>query len=543
VEIKGSGFPVVPGQAKNPDVYLLQPGTTDVSMGFLVPAHPDRDGAFSQWAGLHEHGCEAALLDSQAEQPTGYLAIAAAPQHLTPGPGLQPGERIPNIIAVAHYTYTTTTPPPPPVMLISPSSGPCDGTVEVRGSGFEPGSQIPLDLAGAHSDVAIARLAVATAGSDGEFDVEVTFGPLGCEEAAQDTQLDDPGEPKNLGIFAGYDPARLFVLAQAEYHYTTTSPSVARVLPPAGDGSAVAQPQPTIVLSPASGPCDAVLEVAGRGFPARIGLVLYLLEPGSVDISASALNGAEAGPDGAFSQWVGLRNGGCDAAALDSQTERPPGHLLIAAAAAAPGGAVAAGDRIDGIIAGAQYTYTTTAPHVSTEALSISPASGPCDGAVTVTGSGFQPGMGVLLKLAGPGDVTVATLTSALPDADGRFAADFTLGEAGCRAAQGDVIAGDPAHPQLMIWADRAVAPSTPTPLAAYPTPEPVAISTILASVRYAYTTAQVGGGMPPQALPATGSGPGGRSMSPVWLPLAAALGGLGLTLVVASLYRRRRQG
>ena len=167
VEVTGSGFPVTPVQAKNPDVYLLQPGTTDVSMGFLVPAHPDRDGAFRQWAGLREHGCEAATLDSQAEQPTGYLAIAAAPQRLAPGPGLQPGDHIPNITAVAYYRYTTTTPPPPPVMVVSPSSGPCDGTVEVRGSGFEPGGQIPLDLAGAHSDVAITRLAVATAGSDG----------------------------------------------------------------------------------------------------------------------------------------------------------------------------------------------------------------------------------------------------------------------------------------------------------------------------------------------------------------------------------------
>ena len=53
----------------------------------------------------------------------------------------------------------------------------------------------------------------------GQFDVEVTFGPLGCEEAARDTQLDDPGEPKNLGIFAGYDPSSLlFVLTRAEYH-------------------------------------------------------------------------------------------------------------------------------------------------------------------------------------------------------------------------------------------------------------------------------------------------------------------------------------
>jgi hypothetical protein len=148
-------------------------------------------------------------------------------------------------------------------MVISPSSGPCDATVEVRGSGFEPGSQIPLDLGGAHSDVAIARLAVATAGPDGEFGVELTLGPLGCEEAARDTQLDDPGEPKNLAIFASYDPARLFVLAQAEYHYTTTAVS----------------PQPHALPSTGTGPSDPSLPLAWlalAGPLAGVGLVLVV---------------------------------------------------------------------------------------------------------------------------------------------------------------------------------------------------------------------------------------------------------------------------
>jgi hypothetical protein len=251
------------------------------------------------------------------------------------------------------------------------------------------------------------------------------------------------------------------------------------------------------------------------------------------------LNAADVDRNGAFSQWVGLQHGGCDAAAVDSQAERPAGHLLIAAVSGR-GAALGPGARIDGIIAVAQYTYTTAAPHVFTETLSILPTGGPCDGTVEVTGRGFEPGTEVVLKLAGPGDVTLGTLTSALPDADGRFLADFALGEEGCRAAQGDVIAGNPARPQLTIWAERAVAPSTPVPLPGYPTPMPVRIDTSLAGVTYAYTTTEVGGRTPPQALPATGSGPGEPSAPVAWVPLIGAVATLGVILVAASLFRRR---
>jgi len=128
---------------------------------------------------------------------------------------------------------------PQPTLVLSPSSGPCDATVDVVGTGFQPGAYIPIDLGAPHSNVTMARLALATPGPDGEFNVQVAFGSLGCEAAARDAELDYPGEPADLVIFAGYDPTRLFVMAQAAYHYTTTTPSVARVLPPAGDGSGV----------------------------------------------------------------------------------------------------------------------------------------------------------------------------------------------------------------------------------------------------------------------------------------------------------------
>jgi hypothetical protein len=148
-------------------------------------------------------------------------------------------------------------------MTIYPSSGPCDATVEVTGTGFVPGNEIPLDLAGAHSDVSVGRLAVAIAGPDGEFSVRVTFGALGCEVAARDTQVGHPGEPKDLGIFAGYDPARESILTRAVYRYTTTAPSIARALPATGDGSAASGRSGPTAVSARPAAVGAVLLVAG----------------------------------------------------------------------------------------------------------------------------------------------------------------------------------------------------------------------------------------------------------------------------------------
>ena len=313
---------------------------------------------------------------------------------------------------------------------------------------------------------------------------------------------------------------------------------VSPVAPPAAE----AQPQPTIVLSPSSGPCDAVVEVAGGGFPTSAELVLYLVQPGGADVSAGALNAARVDRDGTFGQWVGLQHGGCDAAALDSQSEQPAGYLTIAAAEGGP--AVQPGERVPDIMAVAQYAYTTKVAHVSTEALTISPASGPCDGTVEVAGTGFEPGAEVLLKFAGPGfDDSLGTLGSAVPDAAGRFVAQFTLGNPGCRAAQADILTRDQARaqPQITIWAERAVPPPTPVPLAGYPTPEPVVISTFLARADYAYTTTEVAGDVLPRALPATGSGPEGRSTPPAWLAFAGGFAGTALILVLGFLCRSRR--
>jgi hypothetical protein len=157
---------------------------------------------------------------------------------------------------------------PQPTLVISPASGPCDATVEVKGSGFVPGNEIPLDLAGAHSGVSVGRLAVASAGPDGEFSVRVTFGPLGCEVAARDTEVGHPGEPKDLGVFAGYDPARESILTRAVYRYTTTAPSIARALPATGDGSAALRGSRLTAVSAALagvGASASALPQAGQG--------------------------------------------------------------------------------------------------------------------------------------------------------------------------------------------------------------------------------------------------------------------------------------
>lgn len=99
---------------------------------------------------------------------------------------MKPGERIPNIIAVAQYRYTTTTRPPPPVMAISPSSGPCDGTVEITGRDFPAGTAIRLDVGVPKGDGTMGTLATLVTASSGRFAVTVNLGALGCRAATLD---------------------------------------------------------------------------------------------------------------------------------------------------------------------------------------------------------------------------------------------------------------------------------------------------------------------------------------------------------------------
>jgi hypothetical protein len=408
-----------------------------------------------------------------------------------------------------------------PTMVISPSSGPCDAEIQVTGSGFPmPSGPYPFVtvylLQPGIPDVNmhfLTRIYVYEDGTLGWW-----TGPLGgCQAAALDSQAEQPTGRLVVAVMSGdtaLDPGARIpdIMATAQYAYTTTAPP----------------PQPTMALSPSSGPCDALLEVVGRGFPPPPGpMGFYLLQPGTTDVNMDTLGGTSLGSDGAAMQWVPLRDHGCEAAALDSQSERATGDLVIAAAPTE--GPVASGERIQNIIAVAHYSYTTTTPPPP-PVMVVSPSSGPCDGTLEVTGNGFQPDQAVSLGWAYPSsEAPVGILASVSPDAEGTFVAQLTLGKTGCDAARTYPSTRDPLPPRLRIDAQAVGTPQQ--------------VGSHLAFVVYTFTTTEVGGGMPPQALPSTGSGPGQTSARPTWLAMTAVLAGVGLVLVAASVYRRRQHG
>jgi hypothetical protein len=498
VEVKGSGFPLPASPMESLGLYLLEPGTADLSMGVLNPASVQRDGTFSEWAPLWKRGCEAAALDGKAEQPTGNLFIAARSGETPVGPG----ERIPNIIAVARYAYTTTTPHVPTESLsVSPESGPCDAMVDVRGEGFEPGTEIPLDLARPNSDDVMGRLAVATADSDGKFSARVSLGHLGCEAAALYDRFASPGSPREIEIYAGFRQDVLFVAARARYTYTTTQP---------------APPQPTLVLTPASGPCDARVEVTGQDFPPSETIELGVGQIGGQAVEGR-LDAVRSDADGqlSFSTLLGFL--GCGMAGVTK--ERTGGdQLWLLGYVLEPGPSAGPTARI---LARAPYTFTTTESTLPIAVLTLSPSSGPCDATVQATGTLFEPGSDVTLRVARPdSEGYMGTLGQVRADTNGGFVTRFSLGALGCEAA---------------ALHARVTGPGEPNEF-------PVCGAAYQASRCAVYTSTTTAVSPEPHALPSTGSGPGGRSMSPVWLALAAALASVGLTLVVASLYQRRQR-
>ena len=202
-------------------LYLVQPGTADVSMATLGQAEFSLNVRFFVEARLWEQrGCEAATLDSQLERPTGHLTLAIAEGE----PVVEPGERIPNIISVAEYAYTTTTPPPRPTMVLSPSSGPCDATLQITGHDFPADTAIRLDMGRPKSDQTMGQIASLTTDPVGQFVVTVSLGALGCQAATLDDhyssqlwisadlveRLVEPGQ--------GIPP----ILTRTPYAYTTT---------------------------------------------------------------------------------------------------------------------------------------------------------------------------------------------------------------------------------------------------------------------------------------------------------------------------------
>jgi len=305
--------------------------------------------------------------------------------------------------------------------------------------------------------------------------------------------------------------------------------AAAVVLPAAGP--AAAQPQPTMVIVPSSGPCDGTVEVSGSlslDESEFLFLRLYLVQPGTADISMDILNDGMAHVYGKFGDSAPLWRRGCEAAALDSQSQQPRGHLSLALSvkggAMQPG--VQPGESIPNIIAVAEYAYTTTAPQPR-PTMVLSPASGACDATVQVTGSAFQPGQEVSLGLKPPGfDEPLGTLASTVADARGEFVVPITLGDLGCRAAQICIRSRDATQPQLGIVADSI--------------PPPQQIGASLATVLYTFTTTEVGGIPLPRSLPATGTGPAGGAAPAPWGPLIGGVAALGVILLAASLYGRR---
>jgi hypothetical protein len=383
--------------------------------------------------------------------------------------------------------------------------------VRVRGEGFQPNEEVPIDLARPQSDDVMGRLTTVTADVSGGFSAAISLGRLGCQAAALQDRFGGP--PGQIVIYAGLRQDVLFVAARASYAYTTMA----------------VQPQPTLTLSPSSGPCDDPVEVTGSGFPVPSGpfpyVAFYLVEPGSADVNAGSVGSAHIERDGSFSQWVGLRHGGCDAAALDSRSEQPTGYLIIGATLSLT--AVQVGVRIPDIMATAQYSYGTTTP--PRRVMTVSPASGPCDGTVQVTGTGFYPGEDATLGWAYPGsESSLGRLASVVADAGGRFASEVTLGETGCAAAQAFPGARDASPPRLRIDA--------------LPVGQLLQVGTHLAYAYYTFTTVEVGGMPIARSLPGAGTGPGEVSTHVPWTALAVVLGVLGLPSVTASLLRGRQQ-
>ena len=305
---------------------------------------------------------------------------------------------------------------------------------------------------------------------------------------------------------------------------------VAALAPP---GGAAAQPQPTMVLSPASGPCDAPVQIRGAGLEhlqvpePGPGPALYLLRPGTADVNVEILNGVDIYADGTFTGSVPLWKHGCEAAALDSQAGHPFGYLSIALSGGGP--TVQPGERISNIIAVAQYPYTTTTPQPQ-PTMVLSPSSGPCDATVEITGRDFPASTAIHLDVAGGGgEATLGRLASLTTDPSGGFALGVSLGTLGCEGAQWIEGLGE-GPKEFMIFAER----EDPVIL-----PGQQGLPGFLTSAAYTYTTTTPS--PRPLVLPSTGSGPEGRATPALWFPLAGALAGIGLLLAVGSLYRSRR--
>lgn len=310
---------------------------------------------------------------------------------------------------------------------------------------------------------------------------------------------------------------------------TVAAGSLLALVPP---GKATVQREPTIVISPSSGPCDATLEVRGNGFPRPHGppgtLRLYLLRPGTADVSMGILNPAFVEADGTFSQWAPMYEFGCAAAELDSRAPEPSGHLFVAASSSFEETGVRPGERIPNIIAVAQYEYTTTTVHVPTETLDLFPPSGPCDATIEAKGTGFEPDVAIRLDIGNPGgEGKLGKVGSLTTDSVGSFSTTIELGPVGCQAAS---LVEQLGTGSLELW--------IVVDLEQRVIERGQGIPPILTRTPYTFTTVSVGAA--PGTLPVTGHGPGPSGMSLLRVLAFVALASVGLTIVVAAYWRGR---
>lgn len=138
---------------------------------------------------------------------------------------------------------------------LSPTSGPCDAAVEVRGQGFPPAGQVEISILRPHSEGPYARLGEVSTDALGALAASFSLGAAGCEVAARDDAADDPSEPKELFIWA--DALESPVAKVARYTYTTTTIEGATVGPAASQTASVAPPTSTNLPTPGtSGAAD-----------------------------------------------------------------------------------------------------------------------------------------------------------------------------------------------------------------------------------------------------------------------------------------------
>ncbi len=126
------------------------------------------------------------------------------------------------------------------------------------------------------------------------------------------------------------------------------------VLMPAG--KAAGQPEPTMVITPSSGPCDAAVEITGRDFPPSTAIRLDIGGPGQS--RAGSLVGLMTDSNGRFGVNVVLGQLGCEAARLIEELGVGPDEIWIIADLEER--VIEPGRGIPPILTRTPYTYTTT---------------------------------------------------------------------------------------------------------------------------------------------------------------------------------------